>query len=582
MKRRIVLMGCVLAALVSAAAIASTAEAHEVPAREGGAAAGLTDAFSATLVLLRGAKKVAAAPCVGTPASGFAGPYPCKDIDLAAYLTTNELGGGTNSDIWGWTDPMCNREYALLGMSESAVFVDVTIPEAPVVRGLIPFPRTVVPPNAAPGTLWREIKVYANHAYIVQDLIGSGVQIFDLTRLRLPAPAPPCGAPVVGGPVPQFDSDAVYTQQGAGPTVENVHTITINEATGFAYLNGSNTCAGAPHMIDLKPNGAFGPKNPRYVGCAGNDGYTHDAQCVVYGGPDTGHLGKEICVLYNEDTLTVVDVTNKSAPVQLERETYTGAKYTHQGWFTVGQRYILSDDELDEGQTVAQNIPTKTHLWDASDLDNLVKIGTFNHPNTRTADPNDRLICIDHNQYVLGNLVYQSNYACGLRIYSLSNIASGTLNEVAYFDTMPAADLSFNIGGDVTGDWSNYPYFASGTVVVSNITEGLFVLQPRLAPTAVKVASFRARQAGKRVTLSWRTASEREILGFNVFRDAQGRRVKVTKSLVPAKSLGQVAGARYTFVDRNVRAGTAYTYRLQVVSKDGRRAWYANSTVRAR
>ncbi len=36
------------------------------------------------------------------------------------------------------------------------------------------------------------------------------------------------------------------------------------------------------------------PYNPKFVGCYGDDGYTHDAQCVVYHGPDTEHVGKEV------------------------------------------------------------------------------------------------------------------------------------------------------------------------------------------------------------------------------------------------------------------------------------------------
>ena len=28
------------------------------------------------------------------------------------------------------------------------------------------------------------------------------------------------------------------------------------------------------------------PLNPRFAGCFAEDGYTHDAQCVLYNGPD--------------------------------------------------------------------------------------------------------------------------------------------------------------------------------------------------------------------------------------------------------------------------------------------------------
>ena len=78
-------------------------------------------------------------------------------------------------------------------------------------------------------------------------------------------------------------------------------------------------------MVDVSE-----PLNPKFTGCYAEDGYTHDAECVLYDGPDTEHHGKEICFCYNEDTLTVVDVTQRSNPVMISRTNYTGWKYTHQ------------------------------------------------------------------------------------------------------------------------------------------------------------------------------------------------------------------------------------------------------------
>lgn len=47
--------------------------------------------------------------------------------------------------------------------------------------------------------------------------------------------------------------------------------------------------------------------------------------------------------------------------------------------------------------------------------------------------------------------------------------------ERGFFDVYPADDET-----QFAGTWGNYPYFDSGTVVVTGIEEGLFVLKPRL------------------------------------------------------------------------------------------------------
>ncbi|MEP4531495.1 MAG: T9SS type A sorting domain-containing protein, partial [Cyclobacteriaceae bacterium] len=68
--------------------------------------------------------------------------------------------------------------------------------------------------------------------------------------------------------------------------------------------------------------------------------------------------------------------------------------------------------------------------------------------------------------------VYESNYSSGLRVLEMSRIEEGMLREVAYFDTYPEDDLI-----DFYGNWSNYPYFESGTIIASDMNNGLFVLK---------------------------------------------------------------------------------------------------------
>ena len=79
----------------------------------------------------------------------------------------------------------------------------------------------------------------------------------------------------------------------------------------------------------------------------------------------------------------------------------------------------------------------------------------------------------DHNLYIRGNLMYQSNYVSGLRIFDISDVANPV--EVAHFDTVPYGE---NAPG-FAGSWSNYPYFDSGVIVVTSMSEGVFFLKKR-------------------------------------------------------------------------------------------------------
>src|SRR5690606_6234189 len=204
-----------------------------------------------------------------------------------------------------------------------------------------------------------------------------------------------------------------------------------------------NGCSGGLHSVNIQD-----PLNPTFAGCFADDGYTHDVQCVVYDGPDAEHQGKEICFASNEDTVTIVDVTEKQSPVMLSQAIYPTHAYTHQGWLTEDHRYFIGNDELDEmrfGHT------TRSLIFDVTDLDAPEFVGAYLSPSP----------AIDHNLYVRGDRVYEANYRSGLRILDATNVAEGELSEVGYFDTFPD-----NEDAQFGGAWSTYPFFASGTVLI--------------------------------------------------------------------------------------------------------------------
>lgn len=430
-------------------------------------------------------------PCV----QGRAGPFACHQVDLLSFLPPSAYGGGPSSQyggpgnvVEGWTDPDTGAEWALVGRANGTAFVDISDPKHPVYVANLP--------TQTGATLWRDVQVYADHAFVVSEASQHGMQVFDLTRLRM---LDRDAAPVTVLP------DAHYAGFG------NAHTLFINEETGFAYPVGTgvnvrpgvpNVCSRSLHMVDVRD-----PKNPTYAGCyqerTDSFGYTHEVSCIVYHGPDERYQGHEICFLANPEPrntnpgvhstglagrVLVVDVTDKSNPVRLSWA-FQGFPYgySHQAWATDDHRYLLHQDEGDSLRSIGGQLvggKTRMRIFDLSDLENL-RLHSVYHGETGASA---------HNIYVKGRYAYLANYFDGLRIVDITGIdhpaaephpespsapdAAG-LREVACFDVDPARN-------DIPGygaAWDNYPYYRSGVVAVSGF-DGFFLLKPRLGANA--------------------------------------------------------------------------------------------------
>lgn len=373
-------------------------------------------------IFLASATMMAQFPCDGGSSFGF----PCDGYFMQSKLYLSQMDAGDGNDSWGWTDPTNGKEYALVGLDNGTAFIDISDPVNIVYLGKLPT-------HTSPS-IWRDIKVYNNYAYIVSEAGGHGMQVFDLTRLRN-----------VANPPETFTADAHYNEFGSA------HNIAINQATGFAYAIGTGTYNGGPHFINLS-----NPLNPTPAGGYSGSGYTHDAQVIIYDGPDPDHQGKEIYVGSNESQVVIVDVTNKNNPQLISSINYGSVDYTHQSWLTEDLNYLLIGDELDEN---AFGFNTRTIIADVSDLDNPFYFFQYF----------GNIASIDHNGYVKGNRYYLSNYSGGMRVIDISNIANQEMTEIGYFDTFPAND---NV--NFSGTWNVYPFFASGNIIISG--EGGFTL----------------------------------------------------------------------------------------------------------
>ena len=390
-----------------------------------------------------------------TPANecidGNAGGYACMGINLMSSVNLQQLNATMANDCWGWTDTKTGSEYAIIGLDNGTAFIDVTIPNQPVVLGKLP--------TQTEDSSWRDVKVFENYAYIVSEAENHGMQVFDLTHLR------------------DTENFTIFSSDGHYDGFGNAHNIAINEHSAHAYVVGSQSYAGGAHFIDIT-----NPEKPTNTGGYAESGYSHDAMVVNYNGPDLDYQGKEIYFGSNEDEVVIVDVTDKSNPTFISSIQYSQTQYTHQGWLTEDHKYFLVGDELDE---LYNGTNTRTIVLDLTDLD---------QPQIHF-EYKSLLAVIDHNGYVVDDLFYLASYTGGLRVLDLKNMESKEVTEKYYFDTFiepetQVAAATFIKGFDedhdnprkgneplFDGAWSVYPFFKSGNIIVSDISGGLFVLK---------------------------------------------------------------------------------------------------------
>ena len=362
--------------------------------------------------------------------NGFAGEYACHGYDLYTHFPLSSVGGGENgNDCWGWVDSESGREFVLFGRSDGMSVVEITDPLAPSYIANLP--------TASSSSLWRDIKVIGDYAFIVSEAGMHGMQVLDMTSVLDLS-----GFPFNISPTSQYI--------GFG----NAHNIAVNSETNYAYAVGTNTFAGGLHIVDVS--------NPEVPVLAGSyDGaYSHDVQPVIYNGLDEDYQGQEIVFCFNgQSGLAIVNAEDKSDVYLIKEITYENGFYTHQGWLSEDHHMLYFNDELDE--TYNGN-NTRTYMMNVDDLDNPVIVGFYESDNT----------AIDHNLYTHNGRIYASNYTSGLRVSTI--LEDGSIEPYGYFDTYPSDDAS-----EFQGTWSNYPYFPSGSIAVSNF-DGLFILKEQI------------------------------------------------------------------------------------------------------
>lgn len=387
-----------------------------------------------------------------------AGQYSSSRVSLYSRISLTTFSASSGNSCWGYVSPS-GREYAIMGLNNKAAFVEITNPSSPVWIASVPHS----------SSQWADIKTYGQFCYVVTEASGSGIQVIDM------------------GDIDNGNVTLVRTISSPGRT----HTIFVDEDSGFLYTCGSREPSGWTTVWSLT-----NPSNPQRVGVnsiSGGD-YIHECQVKTYtSGPLAGRQIFYGCSA--QRGLDIYDVTDKNNPILLKRVTYPGVAYCHQGWLSADLKYFYVNDELDETNLGAVQ---KTFVFDVSDPENAFLVGTFTRNETN----------IDHNLYLRNGFMFQANYTRGLRIY---DTIDDPLNPafVGFFDTYPD-----NNGQTFNGAWSNYPYFPSGAVIVSDINRGLFILNPA-------AATHRLNMTGTVTLEDWSVSPEGQVVNVEVRRSGQ-------------------------------------------------------------
>lgn len=268
---------------------------------------------------------------------------------------------------------------------------------------------------------WRDIKTWGTHAYVTNES-GDGLMVIDLTNLP--------------------DTVTAYNWTPNIPnlgTLWTIHNIYIDEF-GYAYLAGSNINNGGMIYVDVFSN----PGMPEVAGI-GPSVYSHDVYVR-----DNKMYSSEI----NDGVFSIYDVADKTNTILLGEQP-TAFEFTHNAWLSDDSNTLYTTDELANAPVGSYDVSDPT---DIKTLDQFVPFETLGDG------------VIPHNVHVWNDWLIISYYTDGCIIVDGSNPEN--LIEVGNFDTFIPPSTGFS------GAWGAYPFLPSGLILISDIGNGMYVLEP--------------------------------------------------------------------------------------------------------
>jgi len=319
---------------------------------------------------------------------------------------------GLYAAVWGYKAPD-GREYAILGSYDGTSFVDITDPSNITEVDFVPTTN-----QSSSSNQWREMKTYSHYAYIVSEVVNSGVQIVDL----------------------QYLPDSVRYVKKFVPA-GHTSTHSISQSGPYLYLNGCNSTFGrGVTVLDISVD----PENPVKRG-GFNTSYVHDCRVVN----DTIYTAN-----INNSSVSIINATNKDSLRQITSFQNLPNSGPHNTALTPDGNYLLVTDEIGAS-------PRLMKIWNVNDLGNITYVTNW--------QPTGITSSIVHNVEIYGNYALVAHYSAGIRMVDISNPALPT--EVAWYDSYPA-----NNSSSYNGCWGVY-MFPSGKIVASDRQTGLYVLK---------------------------------------------------------------------------------------------------------
>ena len=320
-----------------------------------------------------------------------------------------------SNDVWGYVDSD-GIEYAIMGTRTRTLIFSLENPSNP----------ELIKEITSSASTWRDMKSYEDHVYAIQDGVNDGLLVMDMSQPNVDIPF-------------SFIKPEI-TRNDQIELLGGCHNLYIDESTGLLFLAGCNQGTSGVIIMDLKEN----KEEPKVIGLETRN-YAHD----VYAKGDRMYASE-----INAGQLGIYDISNPSNPILLG-STRTSGDFTHNAWPSDDQNFIFTTDEVGNGTIDA---------YDISDLDFIEQIDRF-RPN-KTANTG----LVVHNTHYLNGYLITSWYDDGVIITDASR--PHNMIEVGNYDTFPQN------GGGSSGCWGAYPYLPSGLVLASDMSTGLYVLQP--------------------------------------------------------------------------------------------------------